>query len=340
LTEAEAISVWRVFSGENPVYYWISSQILYTDKQIYLLTDALYAKASKRKEIQSKIKQMALDCDKYLNGTTPLVERALTIYDYLIYAIDYAYEADGVTPSEEAWAHNITGAALYGQGVCETYAQTFDYFCQLFALDCLTVVGYAGDAEEGFYGHAWNYLCLDEEWYAVDVTWGDQQYLLRSYFGQELADYNATHIADKSTAFGANYQCVLPTLSQGLCPVLLSKDGETPVMQSSIDSAFEKMTDEGGRYEITLYPDTKVTAQKGEMLSPSGAKIFTAEALPKVAFITFKGWRKYTDATHTQYYQAKLATAKPITLQCSVRMDKVLYEEASWIKNGHMLFSV
>ncbi len=340
LTEEEAISVWRVFSGENPVYYWISSQTLYTDRHLYLLADGAYAKRAERRAIQTKIKELALDCDSYLSGTTPLVERALTIYDYLIYAIEYAYEADGVTPSSAKWAHNITGAALYGKGVCETYAQTFDYFCQLFAIDCLTVVGMAGNEQTSFGGHAWNYLCLDEDWYAVDVTWGDQQYLLRRYFGQELADYNATHIADTPTQFGSAYQCALPALSQGLCPVLLSKDGETPLMQPSIDSAFEKMTDEGGRYEITLYPDTKVTAKKGEMLAPSGAKIFAAETLPKVAYITFKGWKKYIDIAHTQYYQTELATAKPITLQCGVRMDKVTYDEASWIQNGHLLFSL
>ena len=139
---------------------------------------------------------------------------------------------------------------------------------------------------------------------------------------------------------GLTYQCVLPTLSQGLCPVLLSKDGGTPLMQPSIDLAFEQMTDKNGAYVITLYPNTKVTAEKGEMFHPNGAKIFSAETLPKVKFITFRGWREYADATHTTYYQAKLETKKPITLHCNVRMDKVTYSETSWIKNGYTLFSV
>ena len=110
-------------------------------------------------------------------------------------------------------------------------------------------------------------------------------------------------------------------------------------MQPSIDLAFKQMTDEKGRYVITLYPDTKVTAEKGETIYHIGAKIFSAETLPKVNFITFRGWREYADSTHTLYYQAELKTAKPITLQCNVRMDKVTYSETSWIKNGYVLFS-
>lgn len=339
LTNKEAFSVWNVFANENPVYYWISPQLSYTDQHLYLLADTSYAKAEDRKFIQTKIKEMAFDCDKYLSGTTPLVERALTIYDYLIYAIEYAYETDGVTPSDANWAHNITGGALYGKGVCEAYAQTYDYFCQLFGLDCITVTGTLEDSLGTVEKHAWNYLCLDENWYAVDVTGGDQQYLLRSYFGQELSEHYDTYIADNNSIMGLTYQCVLPVLSQGLCPVLLSKDGGTPLMQPSIDAAFKQMTDEKGRYVITLYPDTKVTAEKGETIYHIGAKIFSTETLPKVNFITFRGWREYADSTHTLYYQAELKTAKPITLQCNVRMDKVTYSETSWIKNGYVLFS-
>lgn len=340
LTAEEAFSVWTVFARENPVYYWIAPKLSYTNQHLYLLANTSYAKAEERKSIQTKIKKMAFDCDKYLSGTTSLVERALTIYDYLIYAIEYAYEKDGVTPSSADWAHNITGGALYGKGVCEAYAQTYDYFCQLFALDCITVTGMAKNASGVLGRHAWNYLCLDEEWYVVDVTGGDQENLLRSYFGQDLDEYNENYIVENNAVMGLTYQCVLPTLSQGLCPVLLSKDGGIPLMQPSIDLAFEQMTDKNGAYVITLYPNTKVTAEKGEMFHPNGAKIFSAETLPKVKFITFRGWREYADATHTTYYQAKLETKKPITLHCNVRMDKVTYSETSWIKNGYTLFSV
>ncbi len=323
LTKAQAVAVWKVFTEENPLFYWLDSSLLYTDENLYILANEDYVAYQTRSHINEKIKALALDCDSYLSGLTTVAERALTIYDYLIYKLDYAYEQDGITPSNASWAHNIAGGALYNAGVCETYAQTYDYFCGLFGIECMTVVGMAGEQASTFGGHAWNYLCLDNKWYAVDVTWADQQYLLRDYFGQELTSYNQTHVADLPTSeWGINYQCALPALSQGLCPVLVGEEGGKPTMVSTIDEGLLSMTNERGRYLITVYPATTVTAENGLTVYPYGATVFNTATLPKVGHITFESGVKG--------YVSEINTLQKITLQSSITMDGLDYDASMW----------
>ena len=54
--------------------------------------------------------------------------------------------------------------------VCEGYAEAFQLLCQREGIPCVTVVGTANGG-----GHAWNYVQMEDGvWYAVDLTWDDQ----------------------------------------------------------------------------------------------------------------------------------------------------------------------
>ncbi len=325
LTSEEATAVWKVFVDENPAFYWMDITFYYTKEQITLLCESSYATYAARATATENIRKMAYECDSYLDGTTTVTERALTIYDYLIAKIDYAYERDGVTPEEDSWAYTVAGGATYGLGVCECYAETYAYFCRMVGIPCLNVVGVAGEAgdSKNFGGHAWNYLNLEGKWYAVDITWADQEYLLRDYFGQEISDYHATHILDLPTAeWGISYQCEMPTLSGSLCPVLFGLEGGEKEMVGSIDEALAKMTDGQGRYEVNVYPDTKVTAQNDIDVYPQGATIRTTKTLPKVGYITFR-----YDGGLTM---AKLQTENTVKLQSDISIVGLLFERLKW----------
>ncbi len=336
ITTEQAISVWKVFGAENPAYYWISPVVSYTSKNLYFLADEAYAKASTRSEIRKSIEEVALDCDRYLSGKTSLEERALTIYDYLIYKLDYAYKADGITPETAAWAHNIVGLTK-GKGVCETYAEAFDYFCGLFGLNCITVTGMA--TQDGVkVGHAWNYLSFGEDWYGVDVTWGDQEYLLRSWFGKEKTEFLSLHEeTTPDVGWGIDYQCAMPTLTKGnLCPVLFNDGTGESRFVASVDKAFALMENERGRYEIILYPDTTVTKRNAIGIYPLEAAFYTA--LPKAQSITFTAERLYVSGNH--YYQPEINTDNALTLQSSIYLKDVELKAPSIKKNGHLLLPI
>lgn len=332
VTAEQAIGVWKTFLAENPLYYWSDNMISYGSKTMTLFAEPDYALYQTRAEINEAIEQMALDCDGYLSGKTSLTQRALTIYDYLATRVEYAYETDGVTPEDAAWAHNIVGATQ-GAGVCETYAKTYDYLCGLFGLDCITVVG-VGVQNDVSGGHAWNILNLEDEWYNVDVTWGDQDELTREWFGQATALFQTTHVADKDEPWGITYQYALPTLAaEGLCPVLFGEEGGETSMVKSIDEAFEKMQNEQGRYEITLYPSTTVTTEKGLQISLTGAS-FETEILPKAESITFIGAK--VQLSFISFDLAEL-TAGNVTLNSAVTLEKVNFEYSSLDKNDYTL---
>ena len=58
--------------------------------------------------------------------------------------------------------------------VCEGYARAFQVLCNELNIPCVLVDGEAktdpGDAPES---HMWNYVQIDDGWYAIDVTWND-----------------------------------------------------------------------------------------------------------------------------------------------------------------------
>ena len=70
-------------------------------------------------------------------------------------------------------AHNIAGVFVDGQAVCEGYALSFKFLCDLYDVPCICVVGDGIDGDRPPEGHMWNYVMIGSDWYAMDVTWND-----------------------------------------------------------------------------------------------------------------------------------------------------------------------
>lgn len=62
------------------------------------------------------------------------------------------------------------GVLVNGKALCQGYAQAFSLLCGRAGIDNCYVIGYANEA------HMWNKVCLDGQWYNVDVTWDDPDY--------------------------------------------------------------------------------------------------------------------------------------------------------------------
>ena len=276
LTSDEGVSVWRTVCLDYPEFFWWANSLLLGATRLTFLIDPLYAKASDRESTQAAIESMVQSCDEYLDGTTTTVERALTIHDYILQITQYAYKNDGVTPESEMWAHNIAGGAQYGKGVCETYAKTYDYLCGLFAIPCITVTGFAVEDGERF-GHAWNVVGIDENWYYVDSTWNDlgERTLTREWFGADPETFVSTHDPfDPKDGFNVNFMFELPTCSQALTPVRAASTDEikngtytqdNAPMYASIQDV-SNLISGGVTYESYLYPRTAATSTRAEIV--------------------------------------------------------------------------
>lgn len=68
---------------------------------------------------------------------------------------------------------NIYGALVNREVVCEGYAKAFKYLLDKMQIPCILVSGEAINSEGKSEKHMWNYIRINNIWYAVDVTWDD-----------------------------------------------------------------------------------------------------------------------------------------------------------------------
>lgn len=210
LTADEAVAIWKLIALDNPIFYWISNEVITGEKEIYVIVYEAYALYSARKAINTSIEQMTVSCAQGFSSTMTDKQKVKVIHDFIVKRIDYAYIAGSKTPTKEKWAYSIVGAAVNKQGVCEAYSETFAYLCISFGIDCLIVTG-LGNSEE----HAWNIVCIDNEWYGMDLTWddyGNGNYGY-DYYGMSYSEMRKLHIEDSFLELNINYMYKLPEIS-------------------------------------------------------------------------------------------------------------------------------
>ena len=249
LTIDEAVAVWKVFYTENPKYYWLSNTITVTGTELPFCIDEAYASADYRALCDAAIEDMVDECYEVITVDLSSLEKALAIHDFILGYMEYAYESDGVTPEDDIWAHNMIGCAKYNLGVCESYAKTYLYLCLLNNVECIIVTGDAGE------DHAWNMICLDDIWYAVDCTWDDtnNSEAIYDYFGMSKTYLESTHTAATPDKVGIDYWFALPELSERSLELVYLYEGDTLLGTfGNIDMAFEAMTNTDGDYTIQL----------------------------------------------------------------------------------------
>lgn len=69
--------------------------------------------------------------------------------------------------------YNLYGAIVETRVVCEGYSRMFKYIMDGLNIPCILVSGTATNSESQTELHAWNYVELNGQWYAIDVTWND-----------------------------------------------------------------------------------------------------------------------------------------------------------------------
>ena len=101
-----------------------------------------------------------------LEGKTDY-EKIKMVHDYLVDSIEYdsSLSKDNI--------YDIYGALVSRECVCEGYAKAFQYLMNEVGIDNVIVIGTGTNSNNQTESHAWNYVKLDNNWYAVDVTWDD-----------------------------------------------------------------------------------------------------------------------------------------------------------------------
>ena len=111
------------------------------------------------------------------------IEKLRTVHNYLIDNIEY-------DETNKDTMYNLYGALVEGKAVCNGYAKAFKYIVDGMGIPCIVVSGTGQNRENQTESHAWNYVLINDVWYAVDVTWDDP--IITWVGGGPVKDYKPT----------------------------------------------------------------------------------------------------------------------------------------------------
>lgn len=143
------------------------------------------------------------------------IEKMRYIHDYLVDTIEYDQKF------VEKNIYNIYGALVSKTCVCEGYAKASQYLLNEAGLENIIITGTATNSDGKTENHAWNYVNIDEKWYAIDTTWDDPiivgggkltNTIRYRYFLKGSSTMNKNHfISTKFTSDGQDFE--FPELS-------------------------------------------------------------------------------------------------------------------------------
>lgn len=159
--------VYQAVINDHPELFYTKG-FLYTkatieDEVVYLTFSGSYTYTKEEKT--SKMRQIEEAANQILKGIPAGADEYATIkylYEYIVLNTDYGE----VTRDHQ----NISSVLLDKVSVCNGYSKTLQFLLGKKGIPCIIV---NGDAKGN---HAWNIVCVDGEYYHVDVTWGDPSY--------------------------------------------------------------------------------------------------------------------------------------------------------------------
>ena len=99
------------------------------------------------------------------------------VHDYLVESIEYDQTV------LQTNIYDIYGALVKKESVCEGYARAFKYLLDGLGIESTMVIGKGINSSGQSENHAWNYVKLENNWYAVDCTWDDPVIIGGGYIG-------------------------------------------------------------------------------------------------------------------------------------------------------------
>lgn len=177
VTAVTVFDVVEIFVFDNPEYYWLDTMVSASGTGTKVTKISLVIRPEfVSPESRARYNTLIFDTvDDWIDDFASIPAMTGTDYDKVLYAHDlltyhtfYAYDRNG-EPSVNDTAHTMAGVFDGSGVVCEGYARAFQYMMNRFGIDNTYILGWGG----GGY-HAWNSVCLDGEYYLVDVTWDDR----------------------------------------------------------------------------------------------------------------------------------------------------------------------
>lgn len=116
-------------------------------------------------------------------------DKLLCFHDAIISGCTYS--------DSSSYPYSAYSCLVEGKAVCEGYSKAFGLLCDMVGIECIPVLGKANDGDTE--SHMWNKVCIDGEWYNMDITWDDpvsnmdKDYMSYSYFGVTDDEIKSDH---------------------------------------------------------------------------------------------------------------------------------------------------
>lgn len=150
------------------------------------------------------------------------------VHDEIIYNTSYKSETDS-TGGNEGFISTPYGVFVTKQAGCEGYARAYKTILDKLGINCVLVQGAYKIAEEAQMRHMWNYVQVENKWYAVDCMLDDpyvvsienstkqgnnddREFENSRYFLVGAETMNAEHTALGTIEFAGNYIFKYPQL--------------------------------------------------------------------------------------------------------------------------------
>jgi hypothetical protein len=169
--------------------------------QLDLVTDIVYSYDTSSNEVyqvtlnysvtQDVYEDMRQRCntriDEILAGTDQMTDWEIEkhIFDILAQSITYDMEANH--------CENAFGALVEGRAKCDGISLAMKWCLEEAGIQALCILG---DPKEGEEGHAWNMICLDGEYYNLDLTASVRNEVYQDSFMEDLIIYYQYNVAD------------------------------------------------------------------------------------------------------------------------------------------------
>ena len=167
-------------TDDIPEYFWVyplpfdytyttSSFLSTTVTSVTLTLNCSYIPYNNIAQLESEYNALLKAVDGFsVSGSTDY-EKISSIHNGLCRLASYETNLTDETSPANSKVFFPSSALLSPYStVCDGYSKAFKMLCDKNGIPCIIVVGYAGNI-----GHAWNYVKMNNRWYAIDTTWDD-----------------------------------------------------------------------------------------------------------------------------------------------------------------------
>ena len=168
MSKVNADDFWKAYYAilaDHPEIFWVGSSAQIKEsgltKEVVSYSFETTVPTEARASMKENLEAAADGCIMQISADATDYQKIKYVYEYLIDTVEYS--------SGSADSQNIQSALLYRASVCAGYSKAFQYILNRMGLFCTYVTGTIKDGGD----HGWNMVRIGENYYYVDVTWGD-----------------------------------------------------------------------------------------------------------------------------------------------------------------------